>query len=64
MNWQLAGFDLEYGSTRPMPPITVEGWQIAEQRIRKVAEAYHVRFVEPQEVAVWQTERPAKRSIF
>ena len=22
MNWQLAGFDLEYGSTRPVPPIT------------------------------------------
>lgn len=60
MNWQLAGFDLEYGSTRPMPPITVEGWQIAEQRIRKVAEAYHVRFVEPQEVAVWQTEAAHK----
>lgn len=60
MNWQLAGFDLEYGSTRPMPPITVEGWHIAEQRIRKVAEAYHVRFVEPQEVAVWQTEATHK----
>lgn len=56
MNWQLAGFDLEYGSTRPVPPITEEGRHMAEQRIRKVAEMYHVRFVDPRQVAAWQAE--------
>lgn len=56
MNWRLAGFDLEYGSTRPVPPITEQGRCIAEQRIRKVAEAYDVRFVEAQTVASWQSE--------
>lgn len=60
MNWQLAGFDLEYGSTRPVPPITEEGRRIAEQRIRKVAETYHVRFVEPRKVAQWRSEAAHK----
>lgn len=60
MNWQLAGFELEYGSIRPVPPITEEGRHIAEQRIRKVAETYHVRFIEPQKVAVWQSEAAHK----
>lgn len=60
MNWQLAGFELEYGSTRPVPPITEEGRRIAEQRIRKVARAYHVRFVEPEQVAAWQAEAARK----
>lgn len=60
MNWQLAGFELEYGSTRPVPSLTTKGLRIAEQRIRKVAQTYHVRFVEPEQVAAWQAEAARK----
>ena len=42
MNWQLSGFDLEYGSPRPVPPSTEEGRRVAAQRIRQVAETYLV----------------------
>ena len=63
MNWQLSGFDLEYGSTRPVPPSTEEGRRVAAQRIRHVADAYHVRFVEPRTVAEWQADA-ANRTLY
>lgn len=56
MNWQLSGFTLEYGSSRPVPPSTEEGRRVAAQRIRRVAETYQVRFVEPRTVADWQAD--------
>ena len=63
MNWQLSGFDLEYGSPRPVPPSTEEGRRVAAQRIRQVAETYHVRFVEPRTVAEWQADA-ANRTLY
>lgn len=63
MNWQLSGFDLEYGSPRPVPPSTEEGRHVAAQRIRQVAETYHVRFVEPRTVAEWQADA-ANRTLY
>ncbi|MBO4316901.1 MAG: hypothetical protein J5855_01295, partial [Mailhella sp.] len=56
MNWQLAGFDLEYGSGRTIPRLTERGREAAEKRIRAVAERCHVRFAGPETVSRWMRE--------
>lgn len=56
MNWQLSGFELEYGADRPVPPSTPAGLSVARQRIKEVAARYGVRFADAAEVARWRDE--------
>jgi len=56
MNWQLSGFELEYGSQRPVPALTNDGKQIALQRIYDVAKRYNVSFIDAETVAEWKRE--------
>lgn len=64
MNWQLAGFELEYGAERPVPPSTPEGRKAAAERIARVAERYGVRFADAGEVARWQAEAGERTLYF
>lgn len=56
MNWQLAGFNLEYGAGRRTAPPSSRALDIARERAGKVAEKYGVSFVERSTVRQWQAE--------
>lgn len=56
MNWQLSGFELEYGSTRPVPPLSPQALETARHRAQSVARRYRVRFVEAPVLRQWQEE--------
>lgn len=63
MNWQLAGFALEYGADRPVPASTPEGRRAARERVSRVAAAYRVRFADAAQVARWR-EESAHRTLY
>ncbi|MBQ4615823.1 MAG: hypothetical protein IJB29_03815 [Mailhella sp.] len=60
MNWQLAGFDLEYGSTRRTAPPSPEAFAVARGRAASVAERYGVRFIDAETLRRWQDEAEEK----
>jgi rhodanese-related sulfurtransferase len=56
MNWQLAGFNLEYGTGRRTAPPSAEALGIARERAALVAVKYGVGFVEARDVMDWQAK--------
>ena len=60
MNWQLAGFTLEYGSTRRTAPPSPVAFDIARARAASVAEHYGVRFVDADTLCQWRSEAEEK----
>ncbi len=63
MNWQLAGYTLEYGTTRRTAPPSPAALDIARQRTAAVAEKYGVSFVDAKTVEAWQAESD-KRTLY
>jgi rhodanese-related sulfurtransferase len=60
MNWQLAGYTLEYGTalrTAPPSPLALD---IARKRAAKVAEKYGISFITAGKVREWQMEAGRK----
>ncbi len=56
MNWQLAGFSLEYGTKRRTAPPSARALDFAREKSRAVAEKYRVSFVSAATLADWQKE--------
>ena len=60
MNWQLAGFSLEYGSLRRTAPPSPAAYDTARMRAKAVAERYGVRFIDADTLRLWQSEAGEK----
>ncbi|MDR3043370.1 MAG: hypothetical protein LBU75_03795 [Desulfovibrio sp.] len=56
MNWQLAGFSLEYGSSPRTAPPSLQALESARQRAAAIAEKYGVSSVDAATVRQWQAE--------
>ena len=56
MNWQLAGFNLEYGTKRRTAPPSARALDFARERSAAVAERYGVSFVDAETLAAWRKE--------
>ena len=56
MNWQLAGFTLEYGTARRTAPPSARALDIARERAAAVAAKYGVSFVDATTVDAWRRE--------
>jgi len=56
MNWQLAGYPLEYGTQRSTAPPSPAALDIARQRTAAVAKKYGVSFVDAATLDAWQAE--------
>ena len=63
MNWQLAGYSLEYGTQRRTAPPSPRALDAARQRAGTVAQQYGVAFVDAATVAEWQAEAD-KRTLY
>jgi rhodanese-related sulfurtransferase len=63
MNWQLAGFSLEYGTRRSTAPPSPAALDIARQRAAAVAKKYGIAFVDAATLDAWRTEA-AKRTLY
>jgi rhodanese-related sulfurtransferase len=60
MNWQLAGYSLEYGTalrTAPPSPLALD---IARKRAADVAEKYGISFVRAETLGEWQAESESR----
>ncbi len=64
MNWQLAGFTLEYGTQRRTAPPSIRALDIARKRAAAVAEKYSVSFVDAATVTAWQQDDDHTLYIF
>lgn len=64
MNWQLAGFTLEYGTQRRTAPPSLRALDIARKRAADVAEKYAVSFVDAATVTAWQQDDERTLYIF
>ena len=60
MNWQLAGFSLEYGAQRRTAPPSAAALDAARARVAAVAEKYAISFVDTTTVEQWQAEAEEK----
>jgi rhodanese-related sulfurtransferase len=60
MNWQLAGYALDYGNTRCTSPPSPAAIDIARRRAGGIAEKYGISFVEGEVVKRWQAEAGEK----
>lgn len=60
MNWQLAGFTLEYGAARRTAPPSPAALDAARKRSAEVAEKYGISFVDAATVERWQGEAAEK----
>lgn len=60
MNWQLAGYTLEYGTQRSTAPPSPAALDIARQRTAAVAEKYGVSFVDAATLDAWKAEAGAR----
>ncbi|MDR2573244.1 MAG: hypothetical protein LBC94_02670 [Desulfovibrio sp.] len=60
MNWQLAGFTLEYGAVRRTAPPSPQALETARKRTAAVAQKYGIAFVDADTVQQWQAEAAAK----
>jgi len=56
MNWQLAGFSLEYGAARRTAPPSFQAVTIAKRRADAVAAKYGVGFATAEEVVDWRNQ--------
>jgi rhodanese-related sulfurtransferase len=57
MGWELAGFQVERGSTRVAPPPSEEGRRRARAAADRVAQRFCVKFVSSSKVGEWQSDR-------
>lgn len=60
MNWQLAGYALQYGTTRRTSPPSPAALDAARARAAKVRVTYGVPYVTADTVRTWQAEAEAK----
>ncbi len=56
MNWQLAGYSLEYGSARRTAPPSPDALAAARRRAAAVARKYGVSFVDARTLDAWRAE--------
>jgi rhodanese-related sulfurtransferase len=56
MNWQLAGFDLEYGTHRRTAPPSARALDFAREKSRAVAEKYQVPFIDASTLKAWREQ--------
>ncbi len=56
MNWQLAGYTLEYGTRRRTAPPSLLALDAARQRAAAVAQKYGISFVDAATVDAWRAE--------
>ena len=56
MGWELAGFEVERGSTRVAPPPSKEGRRRAREAAERVAKRFAVQFVSSHKVRDWQAD--------
>ena len=62
MGWELAGFEVERGSTRVAPPPSEDGRKRARAVADRVAKRFVVKFVSSPDVRAWQEDQ--KRTLF
>ncbi len=60
MNWQLAGFRLEYDSLRRSAPPSAAALDAARLRAERIAAHYHIRFIDAATLRAWQEEKEEK----
>ena len=60
MNWQLAGFTLDYGTTLRTAPPSLHALDIARERAGKVAQTYGVRFIDAATLDRWRDEADSR----
>lgn len=60
MNWQLAGYPLEYGTTRRTSPPSADALNKARERAANVSKKYGIRYVDAAMVRQWQDEAHEK----
>ena len=60
MNWQYAGFKLEYGATRRTAPPSLAALDAARKRTAIVAEKYDISLVDADTVRQWLSEAKEK----
>ena len=60
MNWQLAGYSLEYGTQHSTAPPSPAALDIARRRTAAVAQKYGVPFVEAATLDAWRAEAAAR----
>lgn len=63
MNWQLAGYTLEYGTKRRTAPPSPRALDAARERAGAVAEKYGISFVDAGTVMKWRAEAD-KRTLY
>ena len=62
MGWELAGFEVERGSTRVAPAPSEEGRKRARAVADRVAKRFAIKFVSSSSVKAWQEDQ--KRTLF
>jgi rhodanese-related sulfurtransferase len=62
MGWELAGYQAERGATRTAPLPSKESQEWSRAAADRVAQRFHVRFVEPRTVREWQ--RDGSRTLY
>ncbi|HIU16814.1 MAG TPA: hypothetical protein IAB01_00005 [Candidatus Avidesulfovibrio excrementigallinarum] len=60
MNWQLAGFTLDYGTTLRTAPPSLHALDVARERACRVAKACGVRFIDATTLDGWRKEAESK----
>jgi len=60
MNWQLAGFNLEYGTPRRTAPPSAKALDFARERSAMVAERCKIAFVDAATLGDWQRQAEAQ----
>jgi len=63
MGWHLDGFDLENGQRRSAPFPTPAGMEQAKTCVRRVADRFGVKYVDPSTVAEWQKDT-GRRTLY
>ena len=60
MNWQLAGFTLDYGTTLRTAPPSLHALDVARERANKIALTYDVRFIDAATLDSWREEAESR----
>lgn len=63
MGWHLAGHELEHGMTREARDLTEQGLAAARTAAARVAERFHVRYIDHDTLAGWRAESD-RRSLY
>jgi rhodanese-related sulfurtransferase len=63
MNWQLAGFTLEYGTARRTAPPSARALDFAREHSAQVAARYEIAFVDAETLGAWR-KQAAERTLY